>query len=381
MDEFNIWDLERVHIRIRETFFDKLIKEIDSKFKSRRDFYNGVFKSKTLPFSTFRNFLKKSHASNFFIPLEFYLKIVEKLGISREELQENIISYKTAGGINFIENPILPIKINPIFDMLLAHHIGDGTVINPKLGRLPYFGYRQFNEFYRVAYIKKIEQIFGNINFKNVNYFLKSTRPYCPPVLSTLFFKYYNLKIEDFLSDKARIPPLIFENKERMLAVLIAFIIDEGHIDSTEIVINLKNKPLISDLGKFCDILGYEFRITEAKSELVKGYVRLHILRKGMKKLYRDYLDLRKLYPIIDLGWKGEKTSTSFKIESRLIIRTKGNAEFIFEILKKESLSVNQLAERINMTRQGVRYHIHNLLKQSKIKIIDNQSLNWRYGI
>jgi len=33
------------------------------------------------------------------------------------------------------------------------------------------------------------------------------------------------------------------------------------------------------------------------------------------------------------------------------------------------------------MTRQGIRFHIHNLLKQSKIRIIDNKNPNWIYGV
>lgn len=379
MTEFNIWELERVNVRINKEFFDRIVKETDSMFNSRREFYNSVFKGKIFSFSTFRNFLKKSHASQFFIPLNFYLIIVNKLGISRLELQSNISAYKTAGGINFIENPIMPIKINPVFDMLVAHHMGDGTVINPGKGRLPYFGYRQFNEFYKIAYIKKLEHIFGKINFYD-NYFLKSTRPYCPPVLSSLFFKYYNLNVKDFISDKARIPKIIFGNKERMLAVLIAFIIDEGNIDSTQINVRVKNKELIEDLKKICDSLGYNSKIAYRKNNDT-GIDTLYILRKGMRKLYSDYLLLNKKYPIIDLGIKGERIKKSFEFVNRSIRNVKGNSGIILAILEKEQLSVNQLSYRVNMTRQGVRYHIHNLLKEGKIKLIDNKQLNWIYGL
>jgi len=380
MDEFNIWDLERVNVKVNKKFFNKLVREIDSKFKSRRDFYNQTFDSKFLPFSTFRNFLKISHASNFFIPLEFYLKIVEELDISKEELQSNVTSYKTAGGVNFIEKPILPIKITPVFDMLFAHHIGDGTVINPKKGRLPYFGYKQFNEFYRIAYVKKLESVFGNINYFKKNYFLSSKNPYSPPVISTSFFKYYDYNVYDFLSDRARIPDIIFQDKDRMLAVLIAFIIDEGHIDSTLINIRVKNKGLIEDLKRICDILEYASKIAYRKN--YEGSIdTLYIFRDGMERLYRDYINLNKKYSVIDLGIKGEKIRKSFEIIHRSIQNIEGNTDLIFNILKKEQLSVNQLAVRINMTRQGIRYHIHNLLKRGKIKLIDNKSLNWIYGV
>jgi hypothetical protein len=316
----------------------------------------------------------------FFVPLEIYIKISEKLDIPKNLLQGNIISYKTAGGINYVEHPILPIKITPVFDMLFAHNIGDGTVINCGKGRLPYFGYRQFNEFYRIQYVRKIESIFGNIKFKS-NYFEKSTRPYCPAMISSLFFKYYNMRIEDVLSDRARIPNIIFDKgKDSMLSVLIAFIIDEGHIDSTEIVINLKNLALIRDLKKICDILGYKSKVTQSKSEIAGGFARIHILREGMKKVYSDYGYLNKKYPLIDLGIKGDKINNSFKIYDREIYKSKGNRELIFKILKNEQLSVNQLADRLNMTRQGIRFHVHNLIKENKIKIIDDTSLNWAYG-
>jgi predicted HTH transcriptional regulator len=100
-----------------------------------------------------------------------------------------------------------------------------------------------------------------------------------------------------------------------------------------------------------------------------------------MKEFWRDYLKLHTRYPIIDLGWKGEKINNSFKIDKREIIRTKGNKEIILAILQNEQLSVNQLADRLNMTRQGIRYHIHNLLNQRKIRIADKNQLNWLYGV
>jgi hypothetical protein len=302
------------------------------------------------------------------------------LGISKEDLEENIVKYKTAGGVNYIENPIFPIKITPVFDMLFAHNIGDGTVINPKHGRLPYFGYRQFDKFYRVQYIRKLENIFGDIKFKK-DYIEKSTRPYCPPVLSSLFFKYYDVKIEDFLSDRARIPNFVFnKEKDSLLAILIAFIIDEGNIDSTQITIHLHNELLIKDLGKICELLDYKHKITKGKYD-TGNHDRLHILREGMKKLWSDYEILNKKYSVINLGWKGKRIEDSFKIYNRKIIKTKGNKELILLILKAEQLSVNQISERMLMTRQGILYHIHNLLREKKIKIISKNESNWIYRV
>jgi len=380
MEKINIWELDRVHIKLKLKFIDNLNAKIFEKFKTKPKAYKQIFRNDEIQFITFKNILKKSYMDNFFVPLKIYLKIIEFCDIPKEVLQDNIFAYKTAGGINFIECPILPIKITPIFDMILAHNISDGTVINSGKGRLPYFGYRQFDKHYRKLYVKKIESVFGKIKFKK-NYFNESTRPYCPPVLSSLFFKYYNLNVNSFLSRSARIPRKVFDNgKDNLLTILIAFIIDEGNIDSTQITIALKNKLLVSDLKKICDFLGYESKITYRLGEY-EGYGYLNILRNGMKMFYNDYLKMFKKYPVIDLGRKGKQIEDSFKIFSRKIQRIKGNKELMLNILKKEQLSVNQLAMLVNMTRQGVRYHIHNLLKENKIKIINKNDPNWLYGV
>jgi len=378
MDLFNIWDLERVHIKLDTNFIKKINNIISKEFKTKHEAYNQIIYNKEVPFSTFKNLLKESYVRNFFVPLEVYIKIIQNINISRQEMQNSIIAYKTAGGVNFIEKPILPIMITPVFDMLLAHNFGDGTVINCKFNRMPYFGYRQFNEFYRLSYINKLECIFGKIKYKK-DYFLLSTRPYCPPVLSTLFFKYYNLSVSDFLSENARLPDIILKKgKDSMLAFLLGLIIDEGNIDSTQISIKIKNKLLIEDLNGICNILNYKSKIIVCKEVDYSG---LYILRDGMKKLYKDYLVLNQKYPIIDLGIKGKKIEKSFDIYKPKILKVEGNNEIILDILKNEELSVNQIADRINMTRQGVRYHIHKLIKDNKIKIIDNTNLNWIYGV
>ena len=379
MEEFNLWDLERINIKVRESFLREINEKIKKINKQKTEAYKIMFKEKEVPWINFKNMLKPSHIRDFFVPWEVYAKICNKLGISKEVLQENIISYKTAGGINYIQKPILPIEITPVFHMLFAHNIGDGTVINPKKRRLPYFGYRQFDKFYRINYIRKIESIFGKINFKE-DYFEKSTRPYCPPAISTLFFRYYNLDVGGFNSLTSRISPKII-GKESLLAVLIAFIIDEGHIDSTQITIVLKNKALVEDLKKICDKLGYKSKVTFRNNETYRDYGYLNILREGMKKLYNDYQVLNQEYPVIDLGWKGEKLNNSLKIYFRPIYKLKGNRELILEILKKECLSVNHIASKINMTRQGVRYHIHKLIISKKIKLLDKTKDNWIYGV
>ena len=133
MEIFNIWDLDRVNIKIKESFLCYINENIFSGYKSKVDAYKNLFPNKEIPWISFKNMLKKSYMKDFFVPLDIYLIICDKLKIDKNILQENIISYKTAGGVNYIETPILPIKITPVFHMLFAHNIGDGKIVRPHL--------------------------------------------------------------------------------------------------------------------------------------------------------------------------------------------------------------------------------------------------------
>lgn len=101
-----------------------------------------------------------------------------------------------------------------------------------------------------------------------------------------------------------------------------------------------------------------------------------------LKKVdFDEYIALKRKYFVVDMGRKGRQIKDSFKIYNRSINKIKGNKSLILNILGKEQLSVNQLANRLSMTRQGMRFHIHNLIKEKKIKIIDKSNPNWIYGV
>ncbi len=378
MEIVNIWDLgERVSIKLNLSFYKEVKLRISKVFKTKREVYNIIKDDIKISFETFSNMMKSSYGEKFFTPLNIWVRLCRLFNIDLQVLQENIISYKTSNGPNYISNPVLPIKIVPEVDMIIAHNIADGTVINPKKNRLPYFGYRQYDPLFRRLYIKKLESIFGKINFPR-DYYLNTTRPYCPPVLANLFFKIYDLNTKSFLSRKARIPEQILsKDKDYLMAVLIAFIIDEGSIDSTAIVIVLKNIDLTKDLFRICNKLGYKSTFKSSGD-----YGKLYILREGMRKFFLDYKEIIKSYPNMTLGKFELRIEKSFKIYNRQIYKSKGNRELILKILIDEDLTVNQIANRINMTRQGVRFHIHNLENQSLIfrdRLIGERNIVYSY--
>ncbi len=378
MEEINIWDISyKINVKLNKQFYKNIKRLIYKRHLTQRTAYKIIKKEIGISFVTFHNILKNSYFhKEFFVPLKIWLNLCKILNIDLKELQRNIVSYKTSNGSNYISNPILPIKITPLFDMIIAHNIADGTVINPKKGRLPYFGYRQFDSLFRELYIRKLEAIFGKINY-SLDYYLDSTRPYCPPVLATLFFKNYNLNVKSFLSKTARIPPdILNKSKEYLIAVLIAFIIDEGNIDSTLIVIRLKNIGLTKDLYKICKKLGYN-----SKFSFSEEYGTLYILRQGMKLFFEDYKEIIIKYPEMNLGKIGSKIEKGLRIYDRPIYKSKGNKKIILNLLKNEDLTVNQIAERVNMTRQGVRFHVKNLENEKHVFKKHFQSNNIVYSI
>src|SRR3972149_4757234 len=154
MQEANIWEIgDRINVKISRNFYNKIKTLIYQKYRTKRTVYNIIKEQIKISFITFHNILKEEYyQQSFFIPLNIWINLCKTLGIDLIELQTNIIAYKTSNGPNYISNPILPIKITPLFDMIIAHNIADGTVINPKKNRLPYFGYRQFDPLFRELY-------------------------------------------------------------------------------------------------------------------------------------------------------------------------------------------------------------------------------------
>jgi len=377
--KINIWDLgSKINIKVNLSFIDFINDKIKEKYKTKRRIHKELIKYYNLPFLVFKDRMKRGYKH--FIDLEILLNLCKLLDISLDQLQDNIIAYKTRKGPNYIENPKLPVKITPIFDMLIAHFIGDGFVINPKRGRKPYFGYRQYDDHYRNLFIRKIESVFGKLNYRS-DYFHgeKTTQIYFPVVCSDLMFGLYNLDVNSFKSENARIPREVF-NRDFMhkLSFLIGIIVDEGHVDSSLIIIRMKNQKLIGDLAKLCADLGYSTSIKGGKDYMFN----LYILSESLRKFYRDYKRLLNKFPEVNLGYKGDKIEEFISKINKPKVYIKGNKPRILGELSKENLTVNELAKILGMTRQGVRYLIKELMKEKRVEIKSTVKFgNYKYGL
>jgi hypothetical protein len=222
--------------------------------------------------------------------------------------------------------------------------------------------------------------VFGTLRYNN-EYFADSnnTKVYCPTVVADLMFSSYNLNINSFKTEIAVVPKKLLEKDwKHKLAFLIGIIIDEGHVDSNLIVIRMKNHEFVKGLRKICSELSYN---TTLKFEN-NNFACLYMLSSTLSKFYKDYLVLKVEYPEIDLGYKGLKLKEFIDRIDKPKIYRPGNSDVILNLLSKECLTVNELATRLKMTRQGARYLIHKLAKENKIEVKSIAKFaNWKYGV
>lgn len=365
MKYIHIYDFPyKVSISVKEDFLNSVREKFKIKYKKLKNGYDDI--EPNLSFSRFKSIMSPS--SKYFIPLQILIGICSHLEIPLKELEQSILAYRTKGGRSVIYNPILPVKVNPIFSMLVAHIIGDGNCVKLH-GREMYFNYRQYDKKILSFFIKKIGRVFGDIKF-NENYFFSLKRVYLPTIISLILGNYYSLKPENFLSDRAFIPQKMFTlPREHLLAVLIALIIDEGTIGSSEIVIGLYNKKLIDDLGKVCKKLCYECSIGKGKNG--KRHF-LYILSNGTKKFWKDYLSLKRKYPEVFLCYK-EDQIRDFILRKEKYWRSKSQGitkNSIIDLLKKKPRTTKELAKILLISKQGIRFHLKELEKIGIVKKI-----------
>jgi predicted ArsR family transcriptional regulator len=307
-----------------------------------------------MPFSCFKNQLGAAYPN--FYDLHTMLKVVEVLKIPREELEKKVVAYRFAKSRIVVENPFLPVKISPIFPMIIAHMIADGNIVRFKNKKTIYFSYRQYNSKLRLSMIDKIQSLFGQVKYKR-DYFTNGTRIYIPEVLTLILSQYYGLKHDSYLSKTALLPEEIMNGSPNdLLAVLIAFIVDEGWIDSTNIGIKLKNPPLVQQLAKICNKIGYSCSTSfDQKTKMANIY----ILRDSLTSFWADYSVLKEKFPCITLGPKEDKLKIDLDCFSKMW-KSKGSGETknnIIKLLKNQPMTNWELAEKLTITRQGIRNH------------------------
>ncbi|MBS3057703.1 MAG: winged helix-turn-helix transcriptional regulator [Candidatus Diapherotrites archaeon] len=370
-DRIHIWDFpNNTTILITDSFLQRLIRKRKQQFRSWRSLNTQLYIS--TPFSFFKSYLKPSYKE--FRPLPILLSLCKIFNIGLQDLQKNILAYHTKKSRIIITNPNLPIVVTPLFSMIVAHIMADGCLIKFNNKKTVYFNYTQYNKQLRKLFIAKVEKVFGNIKYPEV-YYNDGIRVYLPEVISLVMMKYYGIGCEGFLENKAKIPDKTLNaNKDNLLTTLIAFIIDEGNVDSGQIVIGLHNKSLIEQLSEICNKLQYKNTISSRKP---KGYV-LYILKEGMQKFWRDYSLLKKKFPEICMGYK-ENSLRNNILRMNKTWKSKGKNHTknkIIGLLNGRPRTIKELSELLTISRQGTKFH----LKQLKTAGIISTRSTAKYG-
>ena len=357
VDEIHVWQFPfNTTVELNPKFIDKINLVRKEKFASVREFHNSL--QSRIKLVSFKELLKPSFPN--FRDLHILLQVCKILGLSEMELERNVVAYQFKRSRVTIRNPILPIRVTPLFPMIVAHMVADGNIVRFNDKTTFFFSYRQYDSKLRLLLFEKAKALFGDLVYKD-QYFIKETRIYIPEVLTRVICDYYGLKSDGFLSKSALLPQKIMNSPEQhQLAVLIAFIIDEGSVDSTEIAVALKNEPLVSQLSIICDKLGYDNSVSRTNKY---GMAALHILKSGLEKFWGDYQRLKSEFSQVDLGYREEKIKIDLlRFQKQWKSRGKNHSKNeMMRALKEKPLTVWALSEKLNISCQGIQFQLKSL--------------------
>lgn len=378
-NEIHIWNLpiEKIYIKLKNPFREKFFEYLHKKFGS------WIKAGKFLKVKRGDTLLAKNWKSGqCCCPLAIIFKISKILGISKDEIENNIkeIKYKTKlnkrGGSSGkpIMNPNLPININEDFVEILGHICGDGTITrnNPKKGIA--LKYINSEPTLIKSFQKKIKKIFGNISaniqvrsgkgYRRKNYVLQY-----PTIISCFVLSVFNYKAKE----EMELPNFIFKmSKKSKCSFLRALFDDEGTVNIKEkrIVIGLKPQKPIEEIRNL---------LIHLKFHPTKIYKSGNILKISLQKnkdiiLFNKIVGFKhpnkrkKLDIIINKGWKfdryikgiarnkiisflkDKKEANTFEI-IKFLERTPATVRGYLNDLKKDDLIFNRKTNKCYMWR------------------------------
>jgi hypothetical protein len=216
------------------------------------------------------------------------------------EIERNILSYSCWGKSNPVINPHLPLSLTPELISIIFHFMGDGHISTGSASS----SYRQRNKIGLDNFLLKLKNVFGKFTYSRSEY--KDGRLNVPKVITNFYIHYFTLPNTDTF--QAYVPDNIKSlDKEFLLAGLLAFIVDEGHVWEV-ITVYSKNKRLLRDIREIavkCGYLCHPIREKRASNKL--DCYRFSISSKSYSKLYIDMIQLCSRFSTCSLAQKNEK--------------------------------------------------------------------------
>jgi len=334
---------DNIAIALHEDIRNKLF----SKFKSK-NFTQKLFCYKlSISQNTFTSWKK----GKTFLPMFALKEIIKNFDNQKywwNLIENNVSSYKTKSGeINAINNPVFPIKDSPSFREIVLHLMADGSVES-------YAGYYNYENSTKLEFIEQIKNVFGDCEYKIYPHHVHFSMT-IPHILS----HYLNI---DFHGKRCRIPQKFFNgNREKLIAILRAMIIDEGTIDNSNVRIDSSNKPFLNDVKSIALKLDYKCgKIWESKGPIF----RFNILAESVEKLYLNIrpLPIKKKENQLILACESRNRKWKYFIPGTTKLR------IITELLKHPKSSV-ELSWKLNMHRKMLNYHAKWLKSKGIIEV------------
>ncbi len=300
---------------------------------------------------------KKIHPK--FMPLSLVLGLAKLNNEKVENLNKNVISYRSGGKGLLINKPVLPIKVTPELDSVVIHLFGDGAAgeFTPS--------YTQKNKDSFDNFIKKIEDCFGkfekSIYFTQGKYQIKF-----PKAIPDILSKYYS--IDSYKSHESKIPKEILERKDKKfkLACILAFIVDEGNIRDV-ISFYSVNKELISGIRQL--VLDCDYNCSKIQFNKKANSYLFTLSTKDIERFYKDVQELSKEFSTCNLSFK--ESEIKFIIKRR-IKRNPRNSQitdrFILDTLKNKKYSAQQISKLTGYAYCTIIHHLEKLSKNKKIR-------------
>jgi uncharacterized ubiquitin-like protein YukD len=312
---------------------------------------------------------------NSFIRINNLLEILEKLGVSRKEVERQIIAYKDSSSKSFFLINF-PYYLSPLHMRVGGVLIGDGN-INKSNGMMRWIQ----ND---PTPLKRLMKIIlkGSFEFRINNNQIVIPSFFGKILSYSLSLDFFSLDSEKFIERSLDLP------KEYSLALLIAIIEDEGNIDSRNyggINIRISSKEIIYSIKELCDYLGYmtsqivryENKGFSGKKKVSKDMYKIKILSDGIKKLGCDLISLEKEYGKEIGFWKKDEQFTK-RWETCINNRAEKNREgreIHKEIkrlfLKHETLSALQISNFLRVDINRIHDLLKNMYKRGEIRRID----------
>ena len=317
--EIHLWDFPptltfvRLKKEFRISFFKKL-KEIVRSREGLLEYFNksskkyGInrrYNSGHLSYWKIGKKLDRGKIKNINIPLWLLIeasKIISKNKNKKvlRKIEKNIEYYTGSGKSHPILNPKLPLYLTPEMVSIIFHFMGDGHIGK----KAEVSSYRQMNKKGLNNFLKKLQNIFGSFNYPKKEF--RNGRLNVPKIITEFYVSYFRLPNTNTF--EAYVPENIKKlKKEFLLAGLISFIVDEGHVGEV-ITIYGKNKRLMNDIREIGIKCGYLCHPLREKYAYGKFDVyRFSISSKDYSKLYSDMKQLCILFPTCSLVQKNDR--------------------------------------------------------------------------